>query len=395
MLFGALPPDFSGAGIQGLRLLNALARHGVETQALTAQRHPASAPLRESVVGGQIRRLRVPARGWAWFLGAASAAWLLRHPRWDILHVHGLGPFAWLPLTLARRLGRPALIKTTVSSDAARFQPVGRLRERALSAAYRGADAVVALSRDLEDELGSIPGRRSQQVIAIPNGVDSDFFRPPTERERVTERSRLGLPPDARVVATLGRLNARKNTVALLQAAQGHVGPPVHIVLAGPDGPDASDRQMISAALASLPATVQVTRFENLNAAEVAALLRAADVFALTSRAEGMPNALLEAMASGVACVATDVAGSRDLLARGGGALVPLDDTTALWRTIVGLLDSPSDRFRLGRAARARVDSSFALPAIARRYRALYDSLLEPRPGSAGYTAGSLEDARQ
>jgi glycosyltransferase involved in cell wall biosynthesis len=117
----------------------------------------------------------------------------------------------------------------------------------------------------------------------------------------------------------------------------------------------------------------------------MAELYRAADVFVLASRAEGLPNALLEAMASGLACVATDIPGSRDALAHGGGLLVAAEDRDALARAIDGLAGNAPERSRLGAQARRVIEERYALGRVAERYLELYAGLLG---------AGSPEPAR-
>ena len=112
----------------------------------------------------------------------------------------------------------------------------------------------------------------------------------------------------------------------------------------------------------------------------LARLQRAADLYVLMSRAEGLPNALLEAMATGLACVASDIPGSADVLADGGGVLVPLDDDTALVAELDRLAGDAAERGRLGREARQIILGRYSFDSIAARYRDVYDELLSERP---------------
>jgi glycosyltransferase involved in cell wall biosynthesis len=108
-----------------------------------------------------------------------------------------------------------------------------------------------------------------------------------------------------------------------------------------------------------------------------AAYLRAADVFVLPSVAEGMSNSLLEAMATGLPCIASKIGGNVDLLEDGpSGLLVPLNDPQGWAEAILRLLDDPEFARSLGQEALRRVESEFALPIVVDRYETLYRSLL-------------------
>jgi len=117
---------------------------------------------------------------------------------------------------------------------------------------------------------------------------------------------------------------------------------------------------------------------------DVPSLLRDFDVFALSSFSEGVPVALLEAMSMGLPAVATRVGGVPEVLAENTeGLVVPPGDAVALAEALARLLGDRALRERLGQAARARVERSFASEAICSRYQALYRELLASRPASA------------
>jgi glycosyltransferase involved in cell wall biosynthesis len=234
---------------------------------------------------------------------------------------------------------------------------------------------IVALSQALEDDLRANPRVRSR-LIQIPNGVDTALFRPARGDERARARERFALPEDAFVIVTCGMLYRRKNVVALVHAAAAMRQRPLHVVMAGPPGPEADYLQELDEAVAALPEGVAVHRPGFLEADALAELHRAADAFVLMSRAEGLPNALLEAMASGLACVASDIPGSADVLAGGGGLRVPLDDDAGLAAVLDRLAADPPERARLGAQARLRAQSEYSFSSIAERYRQVYLDLL-------------------
>jgi glycosyltransferase involved in cell wall biosynthesis len=111
--------------------------------------------------------------------------------------------------------------------------------------------------------------------------------------------------------------------------------------------------------------------------ADVVDLYRAADIFVFPSRGEGCPNAVLEAMASGLPVVATDVAGNREVLGEDGNAgwLVPAEDPAALAEAVATLLGSPSMRREVAMAARERILERFDIDRVGAQYLCLYEEL--------------------
>ena len=152
----------------------------------------------------------------------------------------------------------------------------------------------------------------------------------------------------------------------------------MHLILAGA-GEDTEYGQSLRGQAKRLGAAERVHFVGKMD--DIPALLAETDVFALATRAngheEGCPVALLEAMASGRACVATDVAGSRDLLVNGqSGMLVPAGDALALGQAIDRLARSPGDRRRFGHAALTRVMERYTIEHEVRAHEALYAETL-------------------
>ena len=113
---------------------------------------------------------------------------------------------------------------------------------------------------------------------------------------------------------------------------------------------------------------------------DVEECLAAADLYVSSSETEGMSNALLEALASGVPVVATRISGAEDLVVDGeNGLLVPPGETGSLAAALIRLLEDDDARSRLGRAARRRIEVGFSLEAVAARYRATYERLAGPQ----------------
>ncbi len=292
---------------------------------------------------------------------------LPRRPPFDVLHAHQARANAALGL-LARGLGGPPLVIKVAGLDVP--QPRG-LGDRVRAAMLRRADAVVALTGSMRAELAAL-GIPDARLHVIPNGVDAAHHHPATAEERAAARARLGLDPEALVVLFVGRLTAVKGPDLLLDAwadlAAASAGPSAILLVAG-DGP-------LAASLAGRARGIAAGRVRFLGAvADPAPLYRAADVLALPSRSEGLSNTLLEAMGSGLAIVATDVGGNREVIRQGEtGRLVP-PEARPLAAALAEVLGDPALRAAMGEAAATAARQLYDLRAIAQRYDELYRSL--------------------
>lgn len=372
-------PLGAGTERQALALSRALVERGLEVQVATARYR---AMPRTAVVDGiRVERLlyapdRRGLRRLAKFsyVLALSAHLLRRRRAFDIIHCH-MASMELIPaVLLAQRSGRPVVVKiasTGPEGDVQRLrtgdQPWGILGPvSALLLAE--VSAIVAPSRRIERELRE---QGYEQRYYIPNGVDVRRFRPSTDQERTRARQELGLPAAALLVGCLGRLHRHKGVDVLIKAWSLSELPKAGAVLclAGQGPEDAALRQLTS----DVGATGSV-RF--LGQVESVEFLHAVDAYALPSRLEGMPNALLEAMASGLACIGTQIAGAEDVIEDGeSGLLVSADEVPPLAAALDQLLN-PALRKRLGEAAQARVAVEFTLESVARRYEDLYRRLL-------------------
>lgn len=377
LLLFRFPPDFAGGGLQASRLMEQLGLRGVEMRALTKLPETGIGARRERAYGGEVIRFRVFGSLWARnvLLSIRAGWWLLAHSDWDLLHVSGFSYFGVLPLLVAKLKRRPVLIKTTVLGRNGAFNPGGSWLARKVLATYERADAIVALSQALEDALHRDPRLRAR-VLQIPNGVDTELFRPAADGERERARIAFDLPRGSFVIVTCSMLCPRKDEIALVRAAAAMRTRPLCLAMVGPAGPDQEYLAALDAEIAGLPADVDVRLLGSLDPERLAELQRAADVHVLMSRAEGLPNALLEGMSGGLACVASDIPGSKDVLAQGGGWLVPLDDDARLAAELDRLADDPALRRRLGMEARAMIEERFSFASIADRYLALYEDLV-------------------
>lgn len=245
-------------------------------------------------------------------------------------------------------------------------------RQRVLRrAAYAAADAVFAVTSDLRDYHARQAWVAPAKIDVIANGVDSERFAPRPELKSA-RRAELGLPQDALLIGTVGRLVRIKGQALLLQAAKilADRGLNVSVALAG-DGPELENLRATAAAL-SLS-----SRIHFLGASKkVADFLNALDIFVLPSVSEGMSNTVLEAMSSGLPVLATRVGGNPELVEdQVSGRLFQVGDAAQLADDVAALAENENLRRGLGAAARARILANYRLDLMLDRYRNLYQRL--------------------
>jgi glycosyltransferase involved in cell wall biosynthesis len=376
ILTSLFPPSVGGIQTQTLALARALAVGGAEVHVVT--RPAAGRPARELLGDVTVHRVGLARGGPAAtvaYVALAARTLASLWPRVDVIHAHQLLSPASAALLARAVLGTPFVVTAHASgpvgdvASLGRQGPLGRARLRALA---RHAAAFVAVSAPIGEELrrAGVPAGR---IRSIPNGVDTERFRPSTEAERRAARRALALPP-VPVVLYAGRLAPEKGVDVLLDAwaaarRQGALGT---LVLLG-EGPERRALEHRARDLGILGAV----RFAGA-AADVAPWLAAADVFALPSRTEGLSVALLEAMAAGLPVVATDVGGTGEAVG-GAARLVPAGDAGGLGGAIERLLADPPRAAALGDAARRRAKARYGIHEVARWHLALYREVLGER----------------
>ncbi len=280
---------------------------------------------------------------------------------------------------------RPALIGMAAARLARRGRIVAGRRSvpverggRALleELVVRLADRVVVNAEALRPR-----GAAARRTDVIPSGVDTDLFRPRPEG-RTAARARLGLTATHPVVGTVGRLETRKGTAVLLEAAARLVKkelPDLRVVVVG-DGPLRDELRALAAQLGIGDRVLMLG-----DRSDVPDVLAALDVFVLPSRTEGMSNALLEAMAAALPVVATAVGGNPEVVStETTGVLVPPDDMMSLADAILRLATSPTLAAQLGAAARRHVEERYGARAMVRRLETVYMAVADAAPLRAG-----------
>jgi glycosyltransferase involved in cell wall biosynthesis len=232
------------------------------------------------------------------------------------------------------------------------------------AAAIRAADVVVSVSPSVDRRI-ALAGTPPARLVSIPNGVDLEAFTPgpPTEL-----RARAG---SQKILLCVAAIEREKGVSELLHALSTSRHSDAILWMVGRGDDETTKRYQALAQALGVSARVSWCG----RTTDVRSFYRSADLFVFPTYAEGLPLALLEAMACGRACVASDVLGVSHLLEGGAGRLVPKADAAALRDAIDELLDHPAQREALGAAARARAVERFGLEGFRRAFQGVFEEL--------------------
>jgi glycosyltransferase involved in cell wall biosynthesis len=292
-------------------------------------------------------------------LGRGVALAARRHGA-TVLHAHHYSPFVYS--CLARVISRAAVI----------FTEHGRLSDAPPSSKRRIANrvlaafphAVYAVSDDVRQHLVG-EGFAAKSVGVIYNGIDVGPLPAPAVRAEV--RRELGASEDTLVLGTIARLDPVKDLDTLLTAAADVARHrPLAVVVIG----DGAERARLEARARALGIERHVRWLGHREDAR--RWLAGCDAYVNSSISEGVSLTILEAMAAGLAIVATRVGGTPEVLDETCARLVPSRDPSRLVEALAGLGADPALRAALGRAARQRVEQRFTLDRMVREYEEVY-----------------------
>ena len=300
----------------------------------------------------------------------------LRHlvRRWQVeslLSWNGTVAFYDLLPELRRRKATPRIL-------AQLYNHAGGWMDRTGPRTVREVDVHLAVNRRIADELVA-RGAAPESVRTIHHAVDVPQPLPEAERtrRRAERRRQLGLPEEAVVVGTFVRMHRQKRPLDVVRLARRMEGSGVHFLLVGGGPLDAIlDREL---GRRPMPHLIRLPMTD-----DPLPLYDAVDLVLLTSSYEGLPVLLLDGLARGIPCVATAVGEVPELLADGGGAVVPVGDLAAMERAVRGLLD-PEARRTEGARGRAAVAARHSLG----RYVAAYEEAIFPGPTPGQETRGA------
>lgn len=377
---GAYAPEFSAGGLQCqavARVLKGRAAISVLTTSTTA-----GLPARTEVEGVPVTRVHVklgesPLRSTGVMVGALRE--LL--PDVDVIHIQGFSMKNVLLMAMARWFRRPVIVHL----QTARHDEPETIGARGVLAwwAFSSADYYLAVSAGLHERYlaGGLPPDR---IECVPNGVDTTRFQPSSVDQRMRLRRELGFPADAPLILFVGVISPDKQPHVLLDAwaeaeEQHRLG--ATLVFVGATDPrlfELNDRlaDQMQQRLAAIEGGDRV-RFVPPTR-DIERYYRAADVLVMPSIREGLPNVVLEAMASGLPIVASRLPGSTETLIedRVNGRLVEPGDRSGFAAAIADVLRDPAGASRLGAAARRTAEERYSIELVADRWLATYQRVL-------------------
>jgi glycosyltransferase involved in cell wall biosynthesis len=365
-------PIWGGAENQLRQLAQGLSQKNCQVEIVT-RRWRDDLPALETIDGIQVFRVgRSGTTKWKTVLFSLSLIRFLlsRREQYDVFHSHGavnLGALCRLS-TLFSGTKNVAKIATAGKFSEVTRKPLGNILKRL----FNTSDAVICMTNEIYAEL-----RDNQTPLTIihkiPNGIDDVRFCPPSDEKKRLVRQKMGISVDQPVVLFCGRLVQRKGLDTLIDAwslIQRHRSNPLLLIVGSGKGqPDSVESQ-----LREKVANLGIENIEFCgDTVEPEIYLRAADIFVLPSLQEGLPNALLEAMSTGLAVIATRIGGIIDIVedAKQGLLFAP-GDSRALSEKLVCFLERADLRQKLGAAARTLARERYSASVIADKYLELY-----------------------
>ncbi|MDX9755174.1 MAG: glycosyltransferase [bacterium] len=311
--------------------------------------------------GISVAPLPMPSRLAVWPAQAALGQIAGRHEA-ALIHTFGIRSNT-LALLTTRRLGLPWIIRVPNINCTDYTNPLhGWLAHAFNNALLRRASAVQVISPQLVQYLSQLrkPPRR---IDFIPNGVDVSQFSPDDDQTTT----------DTVVIGSTGRLEPIKGYDLLIEAfATIHAHyPSAQLVLVGNGSQEA--------VLRDLARQLQIETHVHFSGymADVCPALAQFTLFVCSSHSEGVPNALLEAMAMGLPIISTQVGGISSILSEREAVLIPPGDPRALADAMLCLLGESERRWRLGQAARARAEAEFSVQSMVNRVMQMYDEVIQ------------------
>jgi glycosyltransferase involved in cell wall biosynthesis len=379
--------NIGGPAIQAINLSRHLQSEGFETCLIFGNLAPGEGDMTQLLSLGETEKRFVaelvrPVAPLRDLKALWAIYWLLRSWKPDIVHTH---------MAKAGTIGRLAAVAYNWTSGGRRARLVhtyhGHVFEGYFNAVTtrlfllverwlaKRTDILIVISRNIESDLRQTYRLGNQrQVRIIPLGFHLDKLLALSQADRLAARRSLAIPEEATVVVTVGRLTAIKQQILFLRMAQRLVRRSSRFLflLVG-DGELRSDLEMQMRSLR----IENHTRFLGWRG-DLETIYGAADIFVLTSRNEGTPVALIEAMAAGVASVSTDVGGVGDVITGPDvGSVVPFGDVDALETAVAQLADDPEGRDAIGRQARASVRRRFQEKRLISDVVDLYSGLVQ------------------
>ena len=386
MVISQFHPIIGGAEKQAQLLGQALMKKGIDVDIVTGW-WDRGTPRNETVGGLKVFRnfscwgmfgiKGIRTFGGLSYMVSLGAYLLLHGWKYDIIHVHQMLYPAFVSVLMGRSiLRKPVLVKYACSGITSDMNQLKRFPLGSLQLAYllKAMDCVVTVSQEGVDEFKAV-GYPESRIVHIPNGVLA-----PSEGKSSYDRVHR--------VITTARLDKQKGIDVLLRAWAQVVQKQNDVMLfVMGQGPAEKELKRLTEQL-GLGGSVKFPGVTH----DIDSYLKDADLFVLSSRAEGLSNALLEAMSYGIPCIATNISGNAELLGIGAdeipaggymtaknGLAFTTDDVEGLSEAILYFMRHSKEREEMGRRGRAFVQDHYSIDYVADTYIALYRRLLDGR----------------
>ncbi len=377
-----MPPlNRNARRIRVLHVIDSLDLGGAQAVLVNLIRHgdPSRFEFEAATLHGQgvywekLRELGVPVHSLSFAayvpLYVPKLAWLCLTRRYDIVHAHLIGANV-IAKPLAALCGVHVRINHDHCND--KLTDTRRWVPAADKLTNRLSSHVIAVSRSTRDYAVNEEKVPASRVSTIYNGIDLDIYQPRPEK-RAAARAALDLPPEAFVVAGIGRLVPQKNFSLFLDVAAAVLArhPRAFFVIAGTGHEEAQLRE--KARRLGIESRLRFLGY----VAAMPQVYPAVDMLLLTSLYEGLPITILEAMASGTVIVSSRLDGVEEVMVDGvDSALVPSGDTAAFTARVCQLIEQPSLAARYVQAALEKVRAHYSAQSMARAVESVYSQYL-------------------
>jgi glycosyltransferase involved in cell wall biosynthesis len=320
---------------------------------------PPDGPLAEQFTAIGATTRRVPKRAGLDATLVPRLAWTFRSLGAEIVHTHN--PLPLIYGAPAAKIVGAAAIHTKHGAN-----PGSTGHQLLRRQAARCVEFFVAVSDTTADQARAQRDAPADRIVVVPNGIRLERFHP-DDAARAQIRLELGIPAGAWVVGTVGRVDELKNHALLIAAMSPLLSNDMQLVIVG-DGPA---RESIASQIAGLPAPRLVHAMGRRM--DVDRILPAFDVFAMSSKSEGLPLVLPEAMAAGLPVVSTSVGGIPDVIEDGvTGTLCPVDEGAL--RAALSAMHHDQERSRwMGKHAREAALARYSADRMLDDYMSLYE----------------------
>ncbi len=365
MIISLFYPALGGAEQQARLLAEQLIKRGYQVMVLTRK----FKNLPDFEILGEVPTYRcirhLPWKHWFGLTYMLSVFWfLLKHRKsYDIIHCHESSRFHTIVAAMAKTLLKKTAIAVVTSSGI--YSDFSQLKKRIFGHYFlrklQHLDKLITLC-NLSTTEAINEGFNESMIKVIPNGVNTIQFQPSLSKKS-----------SKTTLIYVGRLVQTKGVHMLLkvfhQVLENGISANLHI--AG-DGPEKEK-------LLSLARELEITDYTHFHDSvdNVAPLLKKSDIFVLPSSVEGLPNALLEAMACGLAVVTTRVGGNTEIIENGiNGLLIDPDDPQQLNKALLKILKEKATMEKLGQNARKTIEGGFSIDHITAEYEKLYKEII-------------------